>query len=1394
MKRLLSLFLALALLVTGIPMSASATGTQSDLDTGDTQIEGKNDFGNLLADEIQTEYENEQNQGGFSILDITVEGNTAVVEYSAVEEALLMVGIYEEGWKANSMTNSGKTVVSPDATEATVTIEGEMPEYFAVSAYLMDPEEYTPLCDSFESPMYTYEMQELLDSTVDDYDSDYVLNFDESKETNFAVYSWETYRIEEEANKNKLTVDEVTNTYVFENADDMVMEMYEDAVFSYTYENGDLVIAKVGSIDIDGTTVTIQGAEVELQEVFSHVKIEEDAGVEEVEVDTSSMDEGIAYDGKIEDTPSTYNLRSLGQRDINGSLEKELAFDLRAEKDDAKVAGSINIDITLTFEYYSADEQTYVSLRTDVEEDLSILLSGETDLIEKRLGKWKFPLAMGSVTVVCEPRFKISFEAETTFTGSLSFTKGFTYDDKNGIKDISSNPVLSSKFSVEGVLFIGIDLAPGVEALGSVLVDIEAEIPIGVEITAELSYVIAETEKALERHSCNRCLDIGVDFVTGLNVELEFLKCVTIEENIVSFKSHLCDMYYSGDHDKFGMGECPYKEYLITVKVLDKHNTSAVNASISVNNEQVGETDLLGKYEVYLKEGNYELLATPYNELAGKTAKKQVKITEPCLVTLKLKGEDEEDAIPGILGDLDAGDFEDNVNIKNGSCGENVSWTLDSETGTLRIYGTGAMKDYEMFGSIEPPWYSVERPEEGWDLMKYCDPIKSIIIEEGVTHVGAYAFFGCWKVESVQIASTVKDFGEGAFHGCEPLKSVTIPDGVTNIPYSLFYGCGLKQVKIPDSVTYIGERAFAYCELEELILPDNIVKIDDEAFECCGNVTQIQLPKNIKEIQDRAFYDVPINSITIPPSVKTMGLSVFSESVKDIYITDAVAWCRIKFDRFGWGEGRTLLDNPDVSLYLNGDLVTDFVIPSDIEEIKEGLFFGYDKLKSVTIHPKVRSIYTGAFEKCQNLEEVHISDIVSWCSIYFESETANPLNNGANLYLKNELVTDLVTDDYTTRYEYIYDIDDYAFTGCTSLKSIVIGGKVGYVDPDAFTNCNNLEKVVFEENDDIRVGNAFTNCTNLKEIVFYCDKPDFNEDYWGAAYTFENVTATLYYPADNETWDDFTAEGLGGTLTLVPYTLDENGEIVPIEASARTVQSSNQNGLKEENISIDMPTSNAVHGGYYNSEYEYHTASFENLVPGEPYVMLALKDLKASDPLASDNLIYIDQKTADEDGKLFFEYNQLEEVEISYVIACGKSNKNLNNAIITFAEMEPTEESQIVDITVEYDGETLEFGKDYTLVGQVSFTEEGEYTCFVKGIGQYTGLVECSYKVGELGIPGDVNGDQTVDTSDAQAIFNHFMGISTLDDSVLSLADVNGDNSIDTSDAQMVFNMFMGIL
>ena len=136
--------------------------------------------------------------------------------------------------------------------------------------------------------------------------------------------------------------------------------------------------------------------------------------------------------------------------------------------------------------------------------------------------------------------------------------------------------------------------------------------------------------------------------------------------------------------------------------------------------------------------------------------------------------------------------------VASGTCGlngDNLTWTLDSE-GTLTISGKGAMCD----GSFEMPWYSV------------VSSIKTIVIENGVTSIGEWAFCSFGNVTSVTIPNSITSIADGAFYDCYSLTSITIPDSVTNIGTEAFGFCtNLTSITIPNSVTSIGEFAFYEC-------------------------------------------------------------------------------------------------------------------------------------------------------------------------------------------------------------------------------------------------------------------------------------------------------------------------------------------------------------------------------------------------------------------------------------------------------------------------------------------------------------------------------------------------------------------------------------------------------
>ncbi len=161
---------------------------------------------------------------------------------------------------------------------------------------------------------------------------------------------------------------------------------------------------------------------------------------------------------------------------------------------------------------------------------------------------------------------------------------------------------------------------------------------------------------------------------------------------------------------------------------------------------------------------------------------------------------------------------------KSGICGDNLEWKLTDE-GVLTITGTGEMQDWNDYSS---PWYENES-------------VKQVIIGDGVTTIGDWAFSYCRALTSITIPNSVTTIGDNAFESCSSLTSITIPNSVTTIgDYAFSYCRALTSVIISNSVTTIGERTFANCySLTSVTIPSSVTRIEDGAFSDCGNVKQI---------------------------------------------------------------------------------------------------------------------------------------------------------------------------------------------------------------------------------------------------------------------------------------------------------------------------------------------------------------------------------------------------------------------------------------------------------------------------------------------------------------------------------------------------------------------------
>lgn len=315
---------------------------------------------------------------------------------------------------------------------------------------------------------------------------------------------------------------------------------------------------------------------------------------------------------------------------------------------------------------------------------------------------------------------------------------------------------------------------------------------------------------------------------------------------------------------------------------------------------------------------------------------------------------DEDDLSISDEEDSDTGeDTGEETDESDNTCGQFLTWALEEETGVLTISGNGEMSaDWNM---EQAPWY------EDRSL------VRSVIVEEGVTSVGSYAFQGCTNLTQISLADSVRSIGQCAFFDCSALTEVIIPQGITEIPYRTFYLCAsLERAEIPSTVTVIGNGAFDQCAaLKDVHLPVGLVSLGKSAFAGCDSLKKIELPDGIHELAMNTFYGCSnLSGITLPEGFTALGAYALSNCTSLV-----------------------VLD-----------------LPESLTTIGAGAIGNCSRLESLVIPEKVTSIGTDAFAGCTGLDAVWFSSNASsgsdWfgemdCTVYYPG--SNPTWDSARL-------------------------------------------------------------------------------------------------------------------------------------------------------------------------------------------------------------------------------------------------------------------------------------------------------------------------------------------------------------------------------------------------------------
>ena len=493
--------------------------------------------------------------------------------------------------------------------------------------------------------------------------------------------------------------------------------------------------------------------------------------------------------------------------------------------------------------------------------------------------------------------------------------------------------------------------------------------------------------------------------------------------------------------------------------------------------------------------------------------------------------------------------------------------TLTVPAGTRVIYT-------KAFANISSNVKEVILPENG--VRTICDEalagltLTKLSIPASVTHMGFGVFYRCNSLRELTLpfVGTDKDSEENAYLGYL-FGAATISDNKKMIPKSLvtlnvlgnityayaingscietvhfgdgvtvaggLAGCTtLTNVTFGKNVTEIGQKAFYYCTgLKNITLPATVTKIGEEAFGQCTGLTSLTLPAALSEIGQKAFTQCTgLAAVTLPDSLKAVGLNAFEKctNLKSVYITSLGMWCGIDFQsgEYTADQYANPLRVADGTLYLNGEVLTNAVIPDGVTTIAANVFSYCKTIKSLTIPASVRSIGAKAFFYCSYLSKVTYEGTISdWCRI--TNDGSYVLWYANEFYADGSLITNLTIPDDVT------EISDRAFMGYKKLKSLNVGGNVERIGCAAFSGCENLTTVTLSEGLKVVEDYAF-NTTGLRSLVLPASVTDF-----GSQSTTN--TSNVYYLGTAEQLNALLAKGnTYPTTTFYAYSAEQPTE------------------------------------------------------------------------------------------------------------------------------------------------------------------------------------------------------------------------------------------------------------
>ena len=403
----------------------------------------------------------------------------------------------------------------------------------------------------------------------------------------------------------------------------------------------------------------------------------------------------------------------------------------------------------------------------------------------------------------------------------------------------------------------------------------------------------------------------------------------------------------------------------------------------------------------------------------------------------------------------------------------------------------------------------------------YCDSITSIVLPDSVTSIGDFAFYSCMKLTSITLGEGMNSVGASAFQFCYRLSEVINHSDTEIVKGSEdngFIGCYAieihkeesKIVKQDNYLFYVydkGNFVISYVGNDtELVLPDDFngetYAIGNYAFCNSDAITSVTFSEGVIAIGDFAFIDCNgLKTVNLSESITQFGSGAFQycNVLANVHITNVEKWCTVYFAD---------ADANPIScarkLYVNGVLLTEFIVPTTVTTISPYAFYYCNSLTTVTLHAGVTDIGHYAFRFCYTLAEVvNLTDmpirpnstdfgLVARYAKEVHAGESKIVTKGDYLFYTYKGVNYLIgytgtATDITLPESFngqTYEVYDYAFYYNKTLTSVVIPDNVTALGNNAFRFCNSITTVTLGSKlTDIGTG-VFNGCSSLTAVTF----------------------------------------------------------------------------------------------------------------------------------------------------------------------------------------------------------------------------------------------------------------------------------------------------------------------